>query len=303
MPDASGAFPTADQQTNAKRLRQDYDRLRAAYQMGQRISVHTKLDALLESVAEIAIDLLHADRVAILLMDDETGTPEVRYVRTSDGKPQDVHVSQSILSEVMSSHDGILSADAGADERFGGAESILVSNIRSAMCVPMVHAGEMLGAIHCDTKLATAVFEEADLELFTTIASQAAVAVRNAVLLQRLQQETSTRVQFQRFFSPGVVQQIVTGDLRVNQRGELRDVTVFFLDIRGFTHMSEDMEPKDVVSLLNAFYSRMVPILFEHDGTFDKYVGDELMALFGTPRSWTRPPWRPSRVRRRCARS
>jgi len=281
--DVCDAFPAADQQSNVKRLRQDYDRLRAAYRVGQRISIHGELDALLGSIAEIAIELLDADRVAVLLMNPETGMPEVRLARTKGGKAEDIAVSQSILREVVNSHVGILSADAGADERFAGAKSILMSNIRSAMCVPMVHAGEILGAIHCDTRLATGVFKEADLGLFTTIASQAAVAVRNAVLVKRLQQEASTRVQFQRFFSPGVVNQIVSGDLRVNQRGELRDVTVFFLDIRGFTRMSEGMAPADVVSLLNAFYSRMVPILFEHDGTFDKYVGDELMALFGTP--------------------
>jgi adenylate cyclase len=281
--DVCAAFLPAKDQKDVERLRTDYERLRAAYLVGQRVAIQGDLDGLLKAIADVAIELLHADRVAILLMNPETGEPEMRLVKAKEGQDEDVHVSQSILREVLSKHVGVISADAGADSRFGGAKSIMASNMRSAMCVPMLHTGEMLGAIHCDTRLATGVFREADLELFTTIASQAAVAVRNAMLLQRLQQETSTRVQFQRFFSPGVVKQIVGGNMRVNQRGELRDVTVFFLDIRGFTRMSENMEPKDVVGLLNAFYSRMVPILFEHDGTLDKYVGDELMALFGTP--------------------
>lgn len=281
--DSCAAFPPAKEQKDLERLRADYDRLRAAYQVGQRVAIQGNLDALLAAIADVAVELLHADRVAILLMDEKTGLPKVRLVRTAEGQPEQVHVSESILREVLSKQVGVLSADAGSDERFGGAQSILASNIRSAMCVPMLHTGEMLGAIHCDTRFAVGIFKDADLDLFTTIASQAAVAIRNNVLLQRLQQETSTRVQFQRFFSPGVVDQIVGGNLRVNQRGELREVTVFFLDIRGFTRMSEGMAPKDVVSLLNAFYSRMVPILFEHDGTLDKYVGDELMALFGTP--------------------
>ena len=281
--DVCAAFPPADEQKDTKRLRADYDRLRAAYQVGQRVAIQGDLDALLTAIADVAIELLHADRVAILLMDPESGQPKVRLVRTSTGQTDEVHVSESILSEVLSKQVGVLSADAGSDKRFGGAKSIMASNIRSAMCVPMLHTGEILGAIHCDTRLAVGIFKDADLDLFTTIASQAAVAVRNTVLLQRLQQETSTRVQFQRFFSPGVVDQIVGGNLRVNHRGELREITVFFLDIRGFTRMSEGMAPKDIVSLLNAFYSRMVPILFEHNGTLDKYVGDELMALFGTP--------------------
>ena len=224
-------------------------------------------------------------------MDRETGEPEVRHAQAKDGSPEDVTVSRSILQEVTSRRRGVLSADAGQDARFEGAKSVMATGMRSTMCVPMIHSGEMLGAIHCDTKMLTGVFTDADLSLFTTIASQAAVAVRNTMLLQRLQQETSTRVQFQRFFSPGVVKQIVGGNMRVNQRGEMRDITLYFLDIRGFTRMSEGMDPKDVVSLLNAFYSRMVPILFEHDGTLDKYVGDELMALFGTPQELPDAPY------------
>ena len=289
--DVVAAFPPAEQQKDVKRLRADYDRLRAAYQVGQRVSIQGELDGLLKAIADIAIELLNADRVAILLMDPESGEPEVRLAQAKDGTKEDVQVSRSILREVTTGRMGVLSADAGTDARFEGAASVMGANMRSTMCVPMLHTGEMLGAIHCDTRFATGVFTDTDLELFTTIASQAAVAVRNAMLLQRLQQETSTRVQFQRFFSPGVVKQIVGGNMRVNQRGELREVTVFFLDIRGFTRMSEGMEPKDVVSLLNAFYSRMVPILFEHDGTLDKYVGDELMALFGTPQDLPDAPY------------
>lgn len=290
--DVAMAFPPAEDQKDDAKLRKDYNRLRAAYQVGQRVSIHGEIDALLKSIADIAIELIGADRVAILLMNTETGDPEVRHAQAKDGTPEEVTVSSSILREVTKNRRGVLSADAGSDERFEGAASVMAADMRSTMCVPMLHTGEMLGAIHCDTKLTTGVFTDADLNLFMTIASQAAVAVRNAMLLQRLQKETSTRVQFQRFFSPGVVSQIVGGNMRVNQRGELRDVTIYFLDIRGFTRMSEGMEPKDVVSLLNAFYSRMVPILFEHDGTLDKYVGDELMALFGTPQELPDAPYK-----------
>lgn len=290
--DVAMAFPPAADQEDPERLRKDYDRLRAAYQVGQRVSIQGELESLLKSIADIAIELIGADRVAILLMNPTTGEPEVKHAQAKDGSTQDVQVSRSVLAEVTKHRKGVLSADAGSDERFEGAKSVMATGMRSTMCVPMLHTGEMLGAIHCDSKIATGLFTDSDLNLFTTIASQAAVAVRNTMLLQRLQKETSTRVQFQRFFSPGVVKQIVGGNMRVNQRGEMRDVTIYFLDIRGFTRMSEGMDPKDVVSLLNAFYSRMVPILFEHDGTLDKYVGDELMALFGTPQELEDAPYK-----------
>jgi adenylate cyclase len=110
------------------------------------------------------------------------------------------------------------------------------------------------------------------------------------VLLQRLQTETSARVQFQRFLSPGIVEKVMTGKLKVGQRGEVRRISVMFLDVRGFTRMSEGMEPTAVVELLNSLFEGVVDVLFRHDGTLDKYEGDGLMALFGAPEALEDPP-------------
>ncbi|MBQ2593399.1 MAG: zinc-ribbon domain-containing protein, partial [Candidatus Riflebacteria bacterium] len=65
--------------------------------------------------------------------------------------------------------------------------------------------------------------------------------------------------------------------------GKKCEVSCFFSDIRGFTKMSENMDPTDIVEQLNVYFTRMTDILMELDGTLDKYVGDELMALFGAP--------------------
>ncbi|HNV70457.1 MAG TPA: adenylate/guanylate cyclase domain-containing protein, partial [Candidatus Ozemobacteraceae bacterium] len=65
--------------------------------------------------------------------------------------------------------------------------------------------------------------------------------------------------------------------------GSKSEVTMFFSDIRGFTKMSESMDPTAIVELLNEYFTRMTDILMELDGTLDKYVGDEMMALFGAP--------------------
>lgn len=68
--------------------------------------------------------------------------------------------------------------------------------------------------------------------------------------------------------------------------GETRPITTFFADIRGFTSFAEKHRADDVLALLNGFFNELTEIIFKHHGTFDKYIGDEMMAFFGAPVSY-----------------
>ena len=90
---------------------------------------------------------------------------------------------------------------------------------------------------------------------------------------------------FKRYVSKQVVDELLDDDAKLNLGGEKREVTVLFSDIRGFTSMSEKMEPEEVVSTLNSYFSLMIDIVFKNNGTLDKIIGDELMIVFGAPTS------------------
>tara|TARA_Y100000590_G_scaffold297103_1_gene334815 strand:- start:24640 stop:26670 length:2031 start_codon:yes stop_codon:yes gene_type:complete len=108
--------------------------------------------------------------------------------------------------------------------------------------------------------------------------------VRGLVLaIEDISDVSRVKNTFKRYVSKQVVDEILDDETKLNLGGEKREITVLFSDIRGFTSMAESMSPESVVSTLNEHFSAMIDIVFKHNGTLDKIVGDQLMIVFGAP--------------------
>ncbi len=282
----AGNFLSESSISNEQVLRQDYERLRVAHEVATYLGVEADLYTLLGKILDKIFEIFRCDRGIVFLPDkDGELKPAVSRHRNQGqtGQAENIVVSRTVLKDVAERKQAVLSSDASMDARFNAARSIIIQGIRSTMCVPMLYSDELLGVVYLDSQLATGAFGKKDLQLLTGIASQAAIAIANTNLIRRIEGETKTRAQFEKLLSPNLVDQIIEGVLSFDQEGQQKPVTMLFSDIRGFTSMSERMEAREIVSMLNTYFEVMVDIIFRYQGTLDKFVGDEIMALFGAP--------------------
>ncbi|MBK56536.1 MAG: hypothetical protein CMC84_04425 [Flavobacteriaceae bacterium] len=88
---------------------------------------------------------------------------------------------------------------------------------------------------------------------------------------------------FKKYVSENIVDELLQNENSLELGGAQNEVCVLFCDIRGFTSLSEKMKPAEVVYLLNNYFEAMIDVVFSHNGTLDKIIGDELMVLYGVP--------------------
>ncbi|MGE0400454.1 MAG: adenylate/guanylate cyclase domain-containing protein [Kofleriaceae bacterium] len=280
----TGDFMPERQIPDEKNLRRDYERLRIGHELARAVGSELDLDKLLPKILDKAFELVGADRGVILLEDPVTKEMKPSFVKTRSGKSDpNIVLSKTVMSEVTNNKAAVLSSDATMDARFSGAHSIIMQGIRSTMTLPLLHAGELLGIMHLDSLFTSNAFTEKDLQVCTGMAAQAAISIQNARLASRIEKEAQTRAQISRLIPPSVVEQVLKGELVIEKGGRVSEVTMLFSDIRGFTTMSDGRPPQEIVNTLNEYFEVMVDVLFQYSGTLDKFVGDEIIGLFGAP--------------------
>ena len=124
-------------------------------------------------------------------------------------------------------------------------------------------------------------------QLHDTVQEQAAqLAEWNRTLEQRVQEQVAQLERLgrlRRFFSPQLAELIVAGDTEDPLKSHRREVTVVFLDLRGFTTFAETAEPEEVMGVLREYHAEMGQLILAHEGTLERFTGDGLMIFFNDP--------------------
>jgi adenylate cyclase len=263
--------------------------LRVLTKVAETLIAVRPVEEVLQQVMDIVFDHVPADRGFLMLSEDGSDRlipMVVKHRNASSATDGKISISKTIADRVTKDRVSILTSDAMVDPRFGAGDSIRFHGIRSAMCAPLWNQDHVIGIIHVDSPMLANCFTLNDLDLLSALANYAAVAVERARLNQRIVAEEKKRERLGRFLSPQVTARIIaTSESQGMALGvpEVKDVSVLFSDIVGFTTMSEKMSPAAVSLLLNDYFSRMTDIIFKYEGTLDKYIGDAIMAVFGAP--------------------
>jgi class 3 adenylate cyclase len=155
-------------------------------------------------------------------------------------------------------------------------------NLNATLMVPLVFQDAVIGLLNLGEKKSGKSYNREDIDLLRTLANQGAVAIQNAKLVDQMKAEEGVRTNLARYLSPQIVDQVIKKNVQVNLGGDRKVVTVLFSDIRNFTRISESMPPDKLVHLLNEYFTEMARIIFENQGSLDKYIGDAIVAVFGS---------------------
>jgi class 3 adenylate cyclase/PAS domain-containing protein len=427
------AIATLEQEREVMRtsmfnLRQERDEQSVLAEIARMLNSTLEFDEVLRLVMDQVISFVNAERGYLMLVNPTTGGPEFATARDKDKStiPESVFatakISRSTIMRVVNTREPYLADDATSDAALKGQESIMMNQIRSIMCAPLIVRNRCIGAVYVDSRVNANLFVRKHLDLLLAFCNQAAIAIDNARLfadlnkamqqvkedkqymdnifssiangvittdsagiittfndsasmilnlnnrtalgkhylevfrqlppalgmvnlfrnalmqhelhahgtfvpssveseipgrgkgqfnlnlyisslrdtqgvhigaalviddrtqLKRSEAEAKkVRRIFERYVHPNVVQELIKNPQALNLGGETKEISVVFADIRGYTRLSESMEPEEVMHLINRYLKLMCEAIWEEEGTLTAFQGDALMAIFNAP--------------------
>lgn len=288
----------SNQGVSEKVLDQAFD-ASAVIQAAQAIADETDIPSLLGRIMGQALEHAGARRGTLILQ--VAGEPRVQAtIDVADGGAlhrMDRALRDSSSAEdawpaglarfALRTHETVVLDDAqAADSAFATDAWVRARRARSLLALPLSRQGRVLGVLLLDNSLTPAAFTAERLHAVRVIATQAAIALDNA-LLQRalstsLQEQTALARANQRFVPAEFLAALDRPSITTVQLGDSvqKELTILFSDMREFTSHVEGNTPEQNIHFINDYLAAMEPAILHHGGFVDSYIGDAIMALF-----------------------
>jgi len=248
-------------------------------------------DRLIPGFMRIIMENSGADR-SVLLLNEPDGLHIKAGVSVKSGEVEMVDflldeniartafaIPQSVIRFSVNSLKVLTINDTSRDHEFKKDSYFLEKQVKALTCFPILNQKKLVGVVYLENSLLQDVFSEERREVLNIIGSQFAVTLENIRLYQHTQQinkayERFVPKQFLAYLNKDSIIDVKLGD------HIQREMTICFMDIRGFTTLSEQMTPQENFFFINEFLGIMEPIVMKYGGFIDKYIGDAIMALF-----------------------
>lgn len=228
--------------------------LRALTSTASIINSSLAWDEVIPNAMDLVIGLTGAERGYIMLRDEKTGKYEVTVARNMDKttiEEDDLAFSQTIIDRVLTTAQPVLSDDVQSDSMFDPSVSMLRFDLRSLMCVPLIYQHEVSGVIYVDNSLQEGTFGKKELRLLAAFANQAAIAIKNAELYERVKAQINEVAEMRQFLD-NVFASIGSGVITTDADGYVRTMNSAAEEILEIT--PENSIGEDIMDVLPAVY-------------------------------------------------
>lgn len=207
---------------------------------------------------------------------------EMGYLMLYDAKKEEhLELKAATVEGLLTSSEYYDTIDRVSREALSKAQLVYSNtpegNIRSIVATPLILNEQIIGVFGAINSANPRGFNAEDRRLVSAITSQVDTAV-----FERLERRRMRRV-LSRSVDPKVLEHLLQRADDTVLTGERVVLSTLFADLRGSTEWAERIDPEELVYILNQFLGRMTDVIFKHGGTLDKFVGDEVIGLFGTP--------------------